>query len=31
MESHRKKESNKDILEELDEELLDEIKNLLKE
>lgn len=31
LESHRKKESSKDILEELDEELLDEIKNLLKE
>lgn len=31
IENHRKKESNKDILEELDDDLLDEIKNLLKE
>lgn len=30
-EKHRKKESNKDILGEVDDELLDEIKNLLKE
>ncbi|MFV0516497.1 MAG: stage 0 sporulation family protein [Aminipila sp.] len=31
IEGHHKKESNKDILDELDEELLNEIKNLLKE
>ncbi|MGN0710894.1 MAG: stage 0 sporulation family protein [Anaerovoracaceae bacterium] len=31
LENHRKKETNQDILNEIDDELLDEIKNLLKE